>query len=107
MPLTNSNLLTNSAIALSVAVVSVSFTNYHPSGAEMFVKTITSREHTARYRVAGKLETLTRLEPISTNVSRFTAKIVWTEVPLHTARTPMGVPDLPPLPPGLSKTNKP
>lgn len=100
---------TNSAIALTVVVVSVSFTNLQPSGAEMFVKTVTSREHTARYRVAGKPETLTRLEPISTNVARFVAKVVWTEVPLKSERGLglMGVPDLPPLPPGLSKTNKP
>lgn len=101
------NAATNAAIALSVSVVSVSFTNYLPSGAEMFVKTITSREHKARYRVAGKLETLTRLEPIGTNVARFVAKVVWTEVPLNRGLGLMGVPDLPPLPPGLSKTNKP
>lgn len=105
MPTTN--LLTNAAIALSVSVVSVSTTNFHPSGMEMFVKTVVSREHKARYRVAGKPETLTRIEPISTNVSRFTAKIVWTEVPLRPTGGLMGVPDLPPLPPGLSKTNKP
>lgn len=106
MPLTNSNLLTNAAIALSVSVVSVSFTNYQPSMTEMYVKTIKSLEHKASYRVAGKLETLTRLEPISTNVSRFVAKVVWTEIPLNRGLGLMGVPDLPPLPPGLS-TNKP